>query len=178
MPRTLSFLLASLALLVSWTPALPASDPGAIGLGLEKLHMHMSMAEARRAYPRLIDWNSHPVTMLGLRPHSLEGCEFSVVLFFTNNALTQIDLDARDAVGLTHNIDVCTPAILKRLEEQYGAAQPPPRHYSGAVYFKSNNIIEISASDAIGGGGGLVDVNGRYLDIEFHARGTPLVIAQ
>jgi len=178
MQRTLAFLLTSLALLVSWTPALPASDPGIIGLGLDKLHMHMTMEEARRAYPGLIDGSSNH-GWFSLRNYRLEKCEFSVDLLFTNNGLTIMDLETREPVAVPLGIDVCKPAILNRLEEQYGApeygASESPWPSPSAAYFRSNDGIAIKVRDGIGRDCGLVD-GARHLSIVFVAPDAPVII--
>lgn len=173
MQRARTFFFVSLALLLSCASALPAADPRAIGLGLDGLRMHMTMAEARRAYPALIDRNPDK---LSLRDYPLEGCQFSVDLFFTENGLTLIELETGEPVDLSLGFEVCKPAILKRLAEQYGAPQPPPRPYVSDRYFRDIDVMTIYVSQEIGGNCGLVNTYGRYLRVAFRAPDAPIII--
>jgi hypothetical protein len=56
-----------------------ASDPGTIGLGLDTLHMHRTMA-ARRAYPAFIDRGGKSGN-LTLQAYQLEGCDSPTRIF-------------------------------------------------------------------------------------------------
>lgn len=168
-------LLRCAAMLVALLPAVSqaAPDPGAIGLGLDQLKMHMTMEDAKRGYPALIDMNPR---RLSLQDYQLEGCRFSVDLFFTDNGLTIIKFDTREPVGfgLSPAFD-CKPAIVKRLAEQYGATQSPGPS-SDAGYSRRNDVMGIGVGEAIGYGCGLIHDNDRHLFISFIAPDAPVLI--
>ena len=64
-----------------------------------------------------------------------------------------------------------------KLIAQYGPSQSNDPSFAGNVYFFRNEVIEVSVSDGIGGGGA-IDLHGRYFGIEFHQLNTPRLIVQ
>jgi hypothetical protein len=160
-----------------------------IGLGLDKLHLSMSMADARAAYPAL---SGDPQMGLLSGAYEFDRCAFALVLEFGgNDSLFQVELDT------AANVESCKTDIMRRLMAQYGPSQKGCPIWAASIYMQVDGPLEIFVTDnrpqtpseivrqpsCQGGTFAAVGTAGasdgqHHLGIVFHAAGSGIAIFQ
>jgi len=120
-----------------------APSPSAIGLGLERLHLGMTITAAQAAYPMLTLWARFDnAAQLDLPPYRWEQCSLVVLTDFVDDRLQQINIGTDPEED-----DSCKIAVLREVARQYGAAQKGEPLYAYTIYMVKNSALEVDVLD-------------------------------
>lgn len=138
-----TMIVPAVALLLHACASSQPPAPSTIGLGLERLRIGMTKADAQAAYPALTERGGFDnFLQLELPPYQWEGCSFYVAVDFVNDRLQQINVGA-DA----KEDDSCKVTVLREIAKQYGPPQKGEPLYAFTIYMVKNTALEVDVMD-------------------------------